>query len=715
MNQMSSHATSPQTNSVPAESDEIDLGALLHTIWRGKFWIMLTALIGLFLGGYYAFSVAVPQYTASSVVMLESRQEQVVDLDSVVSGLSGDQASINTELEVLRARGLLEKLVNKMDLINDPEFNSSLRPAKKYSVGAAIRLVREQIQGPLPAPSPRSEREILDSTISSVLGAISVSNVRQSYVFRIKAVTENPEKSAAIANQLAELYIRDQLEVKFEATEQATTWLTERVAELQIALEQSENAAKEFNANTDLVSVETLGGLNRQIKDLRERQLNAARSAQEVATQVTLLKSAQSGGDRGQMAALVDDRILNRTLSMIEAGDVNAATAFDAQFQGIIERAELEQARAANQSEALTRSIAELDVRIESQSNDLLSLQQLRREAEANRLLYEYFLGRLKETSVQQGIQQADSRLLSAAVVPRGPSAPRKSMILALSLILGSFAGAGLVLAREMSQTGIRTSEELERLTGKTVMGQIPMIPARRRKNVLKYLIEKPNSAAAEAIRNLRTSVLLSNVDNPPKVIMSTSSLPGEGKTTQSLALTQNFAGLGKKVLLIEGDIRRRVFSQYFDIKEDLGLLSVLSGKATLEEAAVFNKELGADVLIGEQSSTNAADVFSSKKFSEFLDKARETYDAIIIDTPPVLVVPDARVIGQSVDAILYTVKWDQTTRTQVREGLRMFETVNLKVTGLVLGQINAKGMKRYGYGGEYGAYGAYGAKYYHN
>lgn len=715
MNQTSSHAVSTQGNPAPTDSDEIDLGALLHTLWRGKFWIVLTALIGMLLGGYYAFTVAVPQFTSSSVVMLESRQEQVVDLDSVMSGLSGDQAAVNTELEVIRARGLLEKLVNQMDLTTDPEFNSLLRPEKKYSLGAAIKFVREQLQSPLPVPPPPSEREILDRTISSVLGAISVSNVRQSYVFRIQAITENAEKSAAIANQLAELYILDQLEVKFEATEQATSWLTERVAELQIALEQSENAAKEFNSNTDLVSIETLAGLNRQIKDLRERQLSAARTANETAEQVTALESVQNKSDRTQIAALLNDRILNRTLTMIEAGDANSAAAFDAQFQRIIERAELDQTRAATQSDALKGSIAELDARIESQSNDLLELQQLRREAEANRLLYEYFLGRLKETSVQQGIQQADSRLLSAAVVPINPSAPRKPMILALSLILGTLVGAGGVLAREFSQNSIRTSDELERLTGKTVMGQIPMIPARRRKNVLKYLIEKPNSAAAEAIRNLRTSALLSNVDNPPKVIMSTSSLPGEGKTTQSLALAQNFAGLGKRVLLIEGDIRRRVFSQYFDIKEDLGLLSVLSGKATLKEAVAFNEELGADVLIGEQSSTNAADVFSSNKFSEFLDKAREEYDAIIIDTPPVLVVPDARVIGQSVDAILYTVKWDQTTRTQVREGLRMFETVNLKVTGLVLGQIDAKGMKRYGYGGEYGAYGAYGAKYYHN
>jgi len=363
----------------------------------------------------------------------------------------------------------------------------------------------------------------------------------------------------------------------------------------------------------------------------------------------------------------------------------------------------------------LQRSIAAIETQIENQSVELIKLRQLQREAEASRLIYEFFLGRLKETSVQQGTQQADSRIISRAVVPVKASAPRKSMVLVLAAMLGLLVGAAMILLREMRQTGIRTADQLEKLTGMTVIGQIPMIPARRRSNVLKYLVDKPNSAAAEAIRNLRTSLLLSDIDNPPKVFMSTSSLPGEGKTTQSLALAQNMAGLGQKVLLIEGDIRRRVFNEYFDIKEKRGLLAVLSGAAELKDVVTHVDELGADVLIGEKSATNAADIFSSQKFRDFLKASRKAYDAIIIDTPPVLIVPDSRVIGQSVDAIIYTVKWDSTSRVQVREGLRMFETVNLRIAGLVLSQINPKQMKHYGYGGEYGAYGAYGSKYYHD
>ena len=229
----------------------------------------------------------------------------------------------------------------------------------------------------------------------------------------------------------------------------------------------------------------------------------------------------------------------------------------------------------------------------------------------------------------------------------------------------------------------------------------------------MEYLRSKSTSAASEAIRNLRTSILLSDVDNPPKIIMSTSSIPGEGKTTQAISLAHNLAGLDKKVLLIEGDIRRRTFSQYMENSSTGGLVSVVSGELSIEDAVVCDTGLGVDVLMGDKSSINAADLFSSTKFRNFLTAAREAYDFVIIDTPPVLVVPDARVIGHLVDSIIYTVNWDKTTKAQVLDGLRQFSSVGLRVSGLVLAQIDARGMKRYGYGDGYGAYAAYGKGYY--
>jgi capsular exopolysaccharide synthesis family protein len=229
---------------------------------------------------------------------------------------------------------------------------------------------------------------------------------------------------------------------------------------------------------------------------------------------------------------------------------------------------------------------------------------------------------------------------------------------------------------------------------------------------VLRYLAEKPASPAAEAVRNLRTSLLLSNPDRPPQIIMSTSSLPGEGKTTQSIALAQNMAAMGKRVLLIEGDVRRQVFGAYFQLPAARGLLAVISGEVVLADAVQSHPTHGFDILMGEQGKVNPADVFASARFAALLEMARRNYDFVIIDTPPVLVVPDARVIGQLVDTVIYAVHWDKTHRHNVAEGLRLLGSVNVPVSGMVLSQIDPVGMKKYGYAATYGAYGKAAAAY---
>ncbi|PCH71135.1 MAG: chain-length determining protein, partial [Rhodobacteraceae bacterium] len=462
----------------------------------------------------------------------------------------------------------------------------------------------------------------------------------------------------------------------------------------------------EFNSQAELVSADGFAALQRQLKEIRDRIGNSAKLLELQQAQIATLDAASIGKDAVAMAKAAGDRNLNRILTMLDAGDVDRET-FDAAFETIVRRAKLDRDRANSQLVALKASIGNLEGQIERQSSDLVTLQQLEQEAFASQTIYEYFLNRLKETSVQQGIQKADSRVLSQAVVPISSSAPRRSLILALSAMLGLFGGAAVVLGREMMQNGFRSAEDLEQKTGYTVMGQIPEMPVKKRLDALTYLVNKPTSAAAEAIRNLRTSVLLSDVDNPPKVIMVTSSVPGEGKATNSLALAQNLAGLGKKVLLVEGDIRRRTFSNYFDIAEKRGVLSVISGEAKLEDVVFRGTDMGFDVLIGEKSTTNAADIFSSERFRNFMQESRDIYDYIVIDTPPVLVVPDARVIAQSVDAVLFSVEWDSTSKSQVLQGLRMFEQVNCRATGLVLSKIDPKGLKRYGYGG-YDAKGYY-------
>lgn len=681
---MTGAATSHRRSGQVIADEDIDLVEVMRTLWRGKFWIVLATLLSGAAAWVYATQIAVPMFTARATVALENRQGMVLDFDNVLSGLSGDQATINTEVEVLRSRNLLEKLVDDMGLQGDPEFNPHLTLAAQQ-------------------PSPQPARQ---STVDRVAEAISISNLRSSYVFTISTLTTDPAKSANMANRLAELYIEDQLAVKFEAMETATDWLSRRVTTLRVELETAEGRIKSFATRTDLVSVEALEGLNRQIKDTRIRLEGLTATREALVQRVRALDEAQSAGDIAGMARAAEDPALTRLADEIE--HANKATVFDPRFDAVLDGAHADLGRTEAQVASLSQSLARLEADYAQQSEDLVELQQLERETQALRAIYEYFLSRMQETSVQRGIQQADSRILSYAVRPERPSEPRRPMILALGAILGLIAGSGFVLFREMMHTGYRTAEVLERETGLTVMGQVPRIPARQRKAVIKYLVQKPTSAAAEAVRNLRTSVMLSNLDSPPQVILSTSSLSGEGKTTTAISLAHNYAGLGKKVLLIEGDIRRRVFPEYFDYEKSEGLLSILSGTAQLDDVVQRLDMIGVDMLLGEQSTTNAADVFSSERFADFITDIRRQYDIVVIDTPPVLLVPDSRIIAQVADAVLFTVQWDATSRAQVREAMRQFTIAGISISGVILNQIDPKGMKRYGYGGQYGAYAAY-------
>ncbi|WP_417811867.1 GumC family protein [Thalassospira alkalitolerans] len=683
-------------------NDEIDLGALLGTLWRGKLTILLCAVVALCLGVAYAKFVAVPIYTSTTTLAIKENGPSVIDIESVMSGVSSDSDSLNTEIEVLKSRDLLERLSAELDLVNDPEFNPTIRP--KSFIGSLLGGDDQTF----------TEQEITNKIVENLGRAISASVRRSTFIISISVTTQNAEKSGKIANALAQLYREDQIRVKFETLEDAVTWLSARVVELKAELQTRNDELKIQTAEADYINDEGLQALNLQVRELRERLISEQNDANRAIARLTELKAVAASGDIDAILTLTQDQVLRRLSTQGTAETVLAdGSEFNARLDLLIENAAKDVERGNAQVAAITSTIEDMELRVDEQATKLAELQRLQREIDTTSVLYDTFLTRLKETTIQQGIQQPDARVLSTAINGR-KVAPRTSMIAALSLILGLMVGAGIVLLREMRANGFRTADELQHSTGLQVIGQIPVFPMTARTDLIKYLKDKPTSPAVEAVRNLRTSLLLSNVDNPPQVIMSTSSLPSEGKTTQAISLVQNFAGMGKKVLLIEGDIRRRTLNEYFKAEAgEHGLLSVISGDVALSDAIIKSESIGADILMGQVSHINAADIFSSDKFTAFLKEMRKLYDYIIIDTPPVLVVPDARVIGQHCDAIMYSVRWDSTTKTQVLSGLRELATVNLQPSGLILSHVDPKGMKKYGYGESYGAYSSYGGGYY--
>lgn len=704
----------PDQTAPPAQEfyrdTQLTIQTLLPAFWRGKWIILAAALVSVLTTTYYVFNVAKPLYTSDAVVILETQPDRVVELPSVVGNISGEASSLNSEVEVMLARTLMGQVTDQLRLTEDPEFNPSLRPSGwttvlKRKIEAAYS--RQDRSGVSVSPDDQFNRD-RDTAVKLLLSKVTVRNIPNSLVFKITVESTEPEKSARIADAIAEHYIQNQLEQKYQAMDQATLWLSTRVSELQQQLEQAETRAAKFSSSIDLVSADSLQSLERQLKDLRQKTTAAREREVGLRAHLAQLQRAQTPQQR---AAVANDDKLDLLLAAINA-DADAQVTFDVRFHQVLTRARLDSNRSVQQLVTLQEAESELESQINRQGNDLITLQQLTREAEAGRLLYEHFLNRLNETSAQQGIQQPDSRILSRAMIANTPNSPRKSLLVSMSAIFGVVLGTLYVLLRETGNVTFRSARDLEAYTGGAVLGQLPTIPGEQRRDVLDFLSEQPTSTVTEAIRSLRTSLLLSSVQIPSQVLVLSSSMPDEGKTTLSLTLAQSLAGMGKKVLVVEGDVRRRTIHEYFEDLPHKGLLAVLHGICCVDDAVGHPAGFRADVLAAERPEVNPADLFSSEPFRELIVKLRESYDHVIIDCPPVLAVPDARILAQLSDRVLLSVKWNSTSKEQLDETLRLFRSSNVEVTGLVLNQINPKDMKRYGYGGRTSCYAGYGQTY---
>lgn len=684
---------------IPDDAEPDTLLTILHMIWRGKWAVLSIALVPLLLSILYAFVIAVPQYTARAQLALEVQRNEIADVASLVSGSSTESTAINTELQIMRSRKLIAAVVDELNLTNEPAFNPVLRDP------TWLERIRIQI-GLMQPPDSVSEGGQRERTINAVRRAVSAVSRRGTYILEIQVTSSDRALASDIANALAEIYMREQISTKFESTEYAVEWLSARVSELEIELFEKEEAVKDQRASMELIDEDALNALIVRAQLLRDRIARYEEGGAETGADV--LRELHELGDRQAIAAETGDVTLRNLAAQIAEGSEEAEAAFDRRFEMLIEGAATSRTADRTRKEALERSLADLEDRIELRSRDVTILTQMQREAEATRVLYETFLARLKEASLQIGFQRADSYMMeparAAAMV-----APSPPLLLTLGLIVGLIFGALVVVLRQFLDNGIKTASQLEKGSGIMVLGHIPLLPIRKRAGLVEYLRDNPTSGPVEAIRNLRTSILLSDTKNPPQIILSTSSVPGEGKTTQAIALAGTLKGIDKKVLLIGGDIRRRAIVEYFPNLKEANLQDVLSTDGSYERFVTHDERLGIDVITGSHSKTiNPANLFSSERFRDFLTELRESYDFIVIDTPPLLLVPDARILAQYADAVIMAVRWNRTPLAQLKEGVRQLSSVGVRPTGLSLTQVNTRKLASYSYDGAYGYYDTY-------
>ena len=618
----------------PADQAEIlDLTHLVGVLWQGKVKLVAAALVAALVGGVWAGFVATPHYHATAVLMLSSPEEQLPALGSIVPGLSAGNSAANTEVEIIHSRSLIGAVVDELGLETDPEFNPEMNRGMVYDAKGFLRQwTPPEWISPAVVLSPDQIRTL---TIDRMLLAISVSNIPDSMVFEVVVESEQASKAAQIANTLAAHYIDRQIDEKIGTNEQIVDWLSTRVTQLQAQLETDKSALAQFSAEMELITPETHAALAIRLKEMRLR--------------ITILESTES------------QRSTVRT------------------------QTQLSELRVLEQ---------DLSAMLERQSKDLVHVQQLELEVQASQLVYAQFLGRFNESAAQMDITQPDSSILSMAETPVVPTQPRPALVILMAGVLGALLMGFRILRRDMTHKTFRTQQELEDETGQVALGQTLVFPRGKFGAMVSRIANSGDYENADSLRYLRSQVLPMQ-GQTSKAVMITSSLPDEGRTVLTLALAHSIAQMGRRVLVIDGDLHRQGLQNLLKPTSN-GLYSALRQGTPLDESIWRCDDLCVDILSGSGEELEPANLFSLASFRRLIRAARDTYDVILIDTPPVLAAPDAQIIGARVDAILYAVKWGQTDMRALNDGLGSLKKGGLKVDGLVLTQVNPKRQRRF-------------------
>ncbi len=722
---------------VPEFRDEIDLRDLIDTLIRRKTVVLITLLACFSLVALYTFTVT-PQFKAKGVLRVSAQDDKLTKFENVeASGLKTLEFQ-QTQVKLLQSEQLASRVIDRMDLINNPDFNSQARSGSGEAHAQGVFDTIKSFIRPEESTDTfnlldedAQNRIVIDRTLTKFSNVFAVSPVRNSELIEISFASVSPTLSAETANAAMDEFINMHMDSRLRSSQDAGKFLQKQIEAVQIKLEQSEIALQEFARKIGVVSLDSKTNLvTRQLEELNEALAKARshRITQEAKYQQILTADTRNLNQmveneliqnlKNQYATLeAEYQDLGKTfkpaypkMQQLKARMDQIQTSIYKEQQAIIDSIKNDYETALKTEQYLAERTEEQKQRAMDQEEKATQYKILEREVATNKGIYNSLLERAKEIEATVGALVTNIQVVDYARPPLYPFKPRVALNLALGLAIGLLGGIGLAFVFEFFDNTIKNPDEMSERFGIPVLGLVPYDKQAvdDRNNMAVKFYAEPRSPVAEAFRTTMTSVRLSVADDPPKTILFTSILAGAGKSSLSSNSCLSYLSEDERCLLIDADLRKpslhHVFKQGMKGK---GLSSVLSGMAKLSEVVHKTDYPGLDFISSGPLPPNPAELLSSKRMRQLLQVAAGHYDRVVIDGPPYQGFAEILVLAHMVDGvILVSVEGDTP-----REGVKHFRRALSNVGGRILGTIINKAGRKKGYS-SYGSYKYYSYNY---
>jgi succinoglycan biosynthesis transport protein ExoP len=713
----------PIHHDLPAEENGFDPREMIGFVWRQWKFIIIVVIATVATAAVYNLT-RTPLYTASTLVLLEPQRDRIPGTEANID-VNLDTPVVESQLAIIKSTVFLRRVVERTNLVSDPEFGSGSSKVEKIRPAASSTAGESRLEPPSSEDS-NIPADVMVS-IQRLRGAISAGRAGQGYILAILVTSVDPQRAARLANAVADAYVVEKLDARYEAAKRGSSWLSDRLVDLRKQLHDSEEAVADFRKEHGFVQNNTNVTLNQQqLSELNAKLLATRAETADKKARLDLLKSVEEKGGNVQslpdlansptlaelrqreatisqkiadVAARYNDRHPLVVNARAEQNDIRRTIAAEAGRLANNVKNDYELAKARELS--LERTVKEVTGQTGADDKTAITLRELERTATVNKSLFENFLQKAKISEQQSTFEARDARVITPALPPGSPSYPKTELNLEISLLFGLILGIGGSVAKDKLNGGFATPRQIEEVLNLPLLASINTMDPKdliingKVVEIPQYVATKPLSRFSESVRALRSGIKMTDVDHPPKVVLVTSSLPNEGKTTVALSLAVSASYAGLKVLLIDGDLRHTSASRFFGLIKDPGLVDYLLGNVDMKAAIKYNEKTKLWVLPGGVKTRNPADLISSDRMKEFVNVCKESFDLVVVDAAPVGPVIDSVILSQLVDKVVFVVKWASTSRELVQQTVRRLPRE--KLAGTIFNRVNEKAAQKYG------------------